>query len=206
MFPPYKVGSSDTSVPSSSPFYDDDDSDDTDGGRHQGAGLRSLAQYDDSGVGFGNTMTPATAEAVELTRRLKDLELSTEAQRSFFEFESLLETAHERGRLLLDLTGGQVARHLTESVNGLYERLQDAVLFFEQQQDKLVGPEAERQLAQIDQYVYKIVELKQKGQAEREQLKKEFTACQDEALKQVEALRAKYDQQCRTLQTRLQRL
>jgi hypothetical protein len=28
----------------------------------------------------------------------------------------------------------------------MYERLQDAVLFFELQQDRLIGPDAERQL------------------------------------------------------------
>ena len=77
-------------------------------------------------------MSPATAEAVELARGMKDrkprapelsplailitcppsVELSTEAQRSFFEFKALLENAHERGRQLLELTGDKVAEHV----------------------------------------------------------------------------------------------
>jgi hypothetical protein len=40
------------------------------------------------------------------------VELSTEAQRSFFEFKALLENAHERGRQLLELTGDKVAEHV----------------------------------------------------------------------------------------------
>lgn len=40
------------------------------------------------------------------------MELSTEAQRSFFEFKALLENAHERGRQLLELTGDKVAEHV----------------------------------------------------------------------------------------------
>ena len=80
----------------------------------------------------------------------------------------------------------------------MYERLQDAVLFFELQQDRLLGPEAERQLVrggarakltatmrsqhpfpqtQIDQYISEIMELKKNGQVERDQLKKELTSC-----------------------------
>lgn len=45
-------------------------------------------------------------------RLLLIVELSTEAQRSFFEFKSLLENAHERGRQLLELTGDKVAEHV----------------------------------------------------------------------------------------------
>ncbi|KAG0657289.1 hypothetical protein C6P46_006573 [Rhodotorula mucilaginosa] len=191
---------SDSSLDPSSPSQSDDDSD-GDGG--ETSGLRSLDQYEDSGVGFGNVMSPATAEAVELARGMKDLELSTEAQRSFFEFKALLENAHERGRQLLELTGDKVAEHVMESVDHMYERLQDAVLFFELQQDRLIGPDAERQL--IDQYISEIMELKKNGQAERDQLKKELTTCQEDALKKIEALRASYDKQSRTLQNRLQK-
>lgn len=82
----------------------------------------------------------------------------------------------------------------------MYERLQDAVLFFELQQDRLIGPEAERQLVrsgakakltatlrskhaytqtQIDQYISEIMELKKNGQAERDQLQKELTTCRE---------------------------
>ena len=41
------------------------------------------------------------------------MELSTEAQRSFFEFKALLENAHERGKQLLELTGDKVAQHVS---------------------------------------------------------------------------------------------
>ncbi|TKA56263.1 hypothetical protein B0A53_01555 [Rhodotorula sp. CCFEE 5036] len=198
----HRMWNSDSSLDPSSPSHSDDYSD-GDGG--ETSGLRSLDQYEDSGVGFGNVMSPATVEAVELARGMKDLELSTEAQRSFFEFKALLENAHERGRQLLELTGDKVAEHVMESVDHMYERLQDAVLFFELQQDRLIGPDAERQLTQIDQYISEIMELKKNGQAERDQLKKELTTCQENALKKIEALRAGYDKQSRTLQTRLQK-
>lgn len=76
------------------------------------------------------------------------------------------------------------------------------------------------------------MELKKNGQAERDQLKKELTTCreprkhrdrlvrtvynahhslrlprhaEDDALKKIEALRASYDKQSRTLQNRLQK-
>ncbi|GAA5978242.1 hypothetical protein JCM10908_004284 [Rhodotorula pacifica] len=213
-FSQHKNWHSDSSAFSSSPPDDDSSSDDDvdDGNADQTAGLPTLDQYDDSGIGFGNLKNRERS----LVHRyafphadhpaLGPVELSTDAQRSFFEFKTKLENANERGRQVLQMTGEGVAHEVMEHINRLYDRLDNAVSFFKQQQDILVGDEAEVKLTELDNYIDEIVALKETGQAGRDQLKKDLDANHEETLQKVEALRTTYEKQCRALQNKLQRL